>query len=229
MEAAAFFARVPHEIAWRSDPGLALQAPGPDIETEAIRSAGAKRRREFRSGRNLARAVLEALGQPVAALPVDTNRRPVWPDGIAGSITHCDDLAVAVAARGISGIGVDVECARPLPADVSRYILTSADIELSPHGIDLWPTQVFCAKEAFYKAVSYGLSFVPNFDEAAICPLGADAFRVIPLSDRLRETGLAGGVRGWHARADDHMLAVAVLPGQASDKGVARATASAAT
>lgn len=210
-DAKAFFERVPHPIAWKADPGLTLQTPGPETENKVIQSACSKRRREFRSGRNVARAALQALGQPTVSLPSDAHRRPIWPKGIHGSISHCDDLAMAVAARGLSGIGVDVERAEPLSAEVSRYIMTGADIEFTPYDVDCWSTRVFCAKEAFYKAVSHRLSFVPDFDEAAIYPLETDAFSVIALSSRLRGAHLAWRVQGWHTHAEGHQLALAVL------------------
>lgn len=211
-EAPAFFARLPCKVIWKADPGLLLQAPGPDEETAIIRHAGEKRRREFRSGRNLARAVLQAIGQPTRVLPSGPDRSPQWPDGVQGSISHCDDLALVVAARGLVGIGVDIEQAIPLPCEMLWLILTGADIDLTPPDITQWPNRVFCAKEALYKAISQQIRFIPDFDEAAIRPVGTDGFRVIPLSDRLRATRLAEHVQGWHGLLGRHHLAIAILP-----------------
>lgn len=211
-EVAAFFDAIPHGIAWAADPGLVLQAPGPACETDAIRGAVAKRQREFRSGRNLARRVLAGLGHPEAALPPGPGRRPRWPCGMQGSITHCDDLAIAIAGRGLDGLGVDVERAEPLPAPVARHVLTAADRDAGTAGHVLWPTLVFCAKEAFYKAVSHRLPFVPDFDEAAIGPCGGARYAVVPLSQRLQAADLAPRVEGYWTRTGTHLIAVALLP-----------------
>lgn len=214
-EAGPFFASVPHAIAWAADPGLVMQAPGPACETQAIAGACDKRRREFRSGRNLARQVLSELGAPAQGLPTGPDRRPIWPEGIRGSISHCDDLAIVVAARGLEWLGVDVEPAGALPREVARHIMTGADLDMQAEASGLWrgvdaPTLVFCAKEAFYKAVSHQLPFVPDFTEAAIRPFGVSGYKVLPLSVRLRALAHRLHITGhWH-RAGAHIVTLAV-------------------
>jgi len=80
-------------------------------EEVSIRNAVRKRRREFAAGRNCARRALAFLGVQDCALPMGNDREVLWPEGIVGSISHCDDLcAVAVARRDFAaGIGLDVE------------------------------------------------------------------------------------------------------------------------
>lgn len=214
-EAGAFFAALPYRLVWAADPGLLLQAAGPACETATILRAVEKRQREFRSGRNLARQVLAELGYPGVALPSDQRRKPRWPDGLRGSITHCDDLAIAVAGRGLGGVGVDVEPATNLPSAVDRHVMTTADREAAVTVPPIWPTVVFCAKEAFYKATSHRLPFIPDFDEAAICPQGEAGFRVVALSRRLQETGISPQIKGYWTRTRRHLIAVAVLPAEA--------------
>jgi len=128
-------------------------------EEEACLSprAVAKRRREFAAGRACARAALARLGIHDFPLRSESDRTPLWPAGIVGSLSHCGDFCgVAVARRGrIAGIGLDVERARPLHERVARMIGTPGELERLallpdlPQG--LWAMVVFCAKESTYK------------------------------------------------------------------------------
>src|SRR5258708_8108427 len=72
------------------------------LEESLVAKAVPKRRREFTAGRNCARRALAQLGYPDFALLAGSHGQPLWPPGIAGSITHCDDYcAVAVAPVSI--------------------------------------------------------------------------------------------------------------------------------
>lgn len=145
---------LPDVVRW----AVAAPAADPDTllpaERAAITSAAPARAREFAAGRAAARAALEALGHPPGAIPVGTRRRPVWPDGVTGSITHCRGLAAAAAARTaeLASLGIDAEPAAPLDADVHAVVVDARD----RLGVDgpLAGTVAFCAKEAFYKCWS---------------------------------------------------------------------------
>ena len=78
----------------------------------------------------------------------------MWPRGFVGSLSHDADFAVAVAARRgrLIGLGVDVEPAEPLPADVVDLVLSAAERrEAMDDGVK--QRLVFVAKEAVYKAL----------------------------------------------------------------------------
>ena len=56
------------------------------------------RRRDFAAGRHCARRALARLvGSPEPILS-GPDREPVWPQGIVGSITHCDGYRAAAVA-----------------------------------------------------------------------------------------------------------------------------------
>lgn len=128
-------------------------------EEEACLSprAIAKRRREFTAGRVCARAALARLGIRDFPVLAATDRSPVWPPGIVGSLSHCSDYCgVAVARRGpIAGLGLDVERARPLEGRVVSIICTDAEISrlgsLPDLPAGLRAMIVFSAKESVYK------------------------------------------------------------------------------
>jgi 4'-phosphopantetheinyl transferase EntD len=114
-----------------------------------------KRRREFAAGRACARRALAQLGWPAFPLLSGSSREPLWPPGVVGSLTHCAGYcACAVApASQLSSVGIDAEPNVPLPAGVEPLICTGRELASLPAlpGVN-WPTVLFSAKEAVYKA-----------------------------------------------------------------------------
>lgn len=125
-------------------------------ELPFIARAIPKRRREFAAGRRAARAAMAELGLPATPIPVGAQRAPLWPDGIVGSIAHCDTLCIAAVSRTHHSLGIDIEPAAPLPPDLEDIICTPTERAwldtLPPDTRSLRARQIFCAKEAFYKA-----------------------------------------------------------------------------
>jgi 4'-phosphopantetheinyl transferase EntD len=117
-----------------------------------------KRLREFAGGRVCARRVLAELGHDGFALRRGADRRPIWPDGIVGSITHSSGYCAAAAApaRIFRAIGLDAErvgverglwpqiC---LPAEIEWLESLPAELRTTA------ATLIFSAKEAFYKCL----------------------------------------------------------------------------
>ena len=117
----------------------------------------AKRVSEFAAGRQCAHLAMRRLGIAPAPLLPQTDRRPAWPAGVVGSITHCRGYGAAVVAleSSVRSLGLDAEVAdavephlwpRVLNADEVAWVLSKPDSERR-----LWATVVFSAKEAFYK------------------------------------------------------------------------------
>ncbi len=128
-------------------------------EAAMVSAAVAKRRREFATARRCAHEAMAKLGVPGGPLLSGKNREPLWPDGIAGSITHCQGYRAAVVARqqDLASVGIDAEPHAPLPAGVLGVIalpqeagrlaeLAAADQQRC------WDRLLFCAKESVYKA-----------------------------------------------------------------------------
>ncbi len=124
-----------------------------------MKNAMPRRRAEFRAGRASARAALLQYGIQGWDLVPDERRRPIWPAGVVGSITHCERYcAVAIAWRlRYLAIGIDAEEATPLPPQLRDLICTRREDRLlraNESDTPLAAKVVFCAKEAFYKAYS---------------------------------------------------------------------------
>ena len=114
----------------------------PDEERAIIRAVPT-RQTEFRLGRMAARQALARLGAP-APVPMGADRAPIWPEGIAGSITHQDGIAVAVVTTG-GWLGLDLDRTDPLTPDlVPEICRPEEDAGKARH--------IFSAKEAAYKA-----------------------------------------------------------------------------
>ena len=136
-------------------------APGAALfpeERQAVRRAVAARKAEFAAGRTAARAAMAALGLPASPIPMAPDRAPVWPQGVTGTITHTDGLALAaVALRETSrGLGLDIEPDTALPRDLWPSVLTDAEqhwLQARPKaGQGRLAKKIFCVKEATYKA-----------------------------------------------------------------------------
>jgi len=117
-----------------------------------------KRRFEFVAGRRAARHALTELGLPPAPIAQAPDRTPIWPEGLTGSITHCDTLCIAalVPKAHHRGLGLDIEPATPLAADLEAVVTTLSErrtLQALPAAQRLHiAKQIFCAKEALYKA-----------------------------------------------------------------------------
>lgn len=148
-------------------------------EARHLGNAIAKRVGEFAAGRLCARQALEQLGIGGFPLLVREDRRPQWPDGIVGSITHTHGYYAAVVARSeeYRAIGVDAERIGRVGRHLWPKICTAGEeawLEgLSEADQARAGALIFSGKEAFYKC-QYGLtgSWV-GFQDVALEPLDA--------------------------------------------------------
>jgi 4'-phosphopantetheinyl transferase EntD len=130
----------------------------PDEEAQSIANAVPRRRIEFAMGRECARDAMASLGHARQPLPRGHDRQPVWPDELVGSITHTGSWAAAAVARreaGFAAIGIDLEPANELAADLwSTICSTEEQAKLSViSGMTpgLAAHLLFCMKEAAFK------------------------------------------------------------------------------
>jgi 4'-phosphopantetheinyl transferase EntD len=111
-------------------------------------------RRAAAAARVVARGLLAEVGSPHWSMPRRVGRAPLWPEGVVGSLSHCDeDVAAAVSWKDLyAGIGIDIEPKEPLEQNILG--LFASQRELQDVSGDLVRARIlFCAKEAAYKAV----------------------------------------------------------------------------
>ena len=160
-------------------------------EAAHLGKAVAKRVGEYTAGRLCARHALAQLGIDGFPLRVGEDRRPLWPAGVVGSITHTHGFAGAVVVRreGFRSIGVDAEGVGRVKRDLWPKICAPQEIAwletLPAEQQARYAALVFSAKEAFYKC-QYGLtqSWVGFHDvslDTAAADLQAGRFSVLPL------------------------------------------------
>lgn len=173
------------------------------IEPRAV----ASREADIRLGRAAARQGLAELGQEVVPILRGAHREPLWPDGVVGSITHADGLAVAaVAPRDrCVGIGIDLERReRFFPGlveqvafgDERRRLEALPAAELASAAV-----AVFSAKEVIYKALFPLVGEFFGFEAARVTPNGDGGFTAEVVESVLGGATLARPLRieaRWH-------------------------------
>jgi 4'-phosphopantetheinyl transferase EntD len=116
-----------------------------------------KRVQEFAAGRLCARRALAEFGIVDFPVRVGGDRQPLWPDLMAGSITHTSNFCAAVAAerRCAAGLGLDSEVVGDVKSEIWPRICGPAENEwvrsLPVPEQAAAVTLIFAAKEAFYK------------------------------------------------------------------------------
>src|SRR6478735_5679527 len=135
-------------------------ADPPDLEplpeeAPLVAKSVAKRRNEFVTVRYCARLALSDLGEPAVPILKGDKGQPCWPDGVVGSLTHCEGYRGAVVAHRtrVRALGIDAEPHDVLPKGVLDAVsLPTERAEMAglPTGLH-WDRILFCAKEATYK------------------------------------------------------------------------------
>ena len=125
----------------------------------AVARAVAKRRREFAAVRAGARRAMAQLGVRPRAVPTGERGAPCWPEGLVGSMTHCEGYRAAALARAgeLASLGIDAEPHAPLPEGVLTAVALAAEERrigaLTARHPDVhFDRLLFSAKESVYKA-----------------------------------------------------------------------------
>lgn len=153
-------------------------APGTGLfpgEEAAVSKAVAKRRLEYATVRYCARRALADLGLPPTAILNGPKREPIWPEGVVGSMTHCDGYRAAALARTdlLRGLGMDAEPHGPLPDGVLGSIALPEELDhlaglTGRHPAVHWDRLLFSAKESVYKTWFPIARCWLGFEEASI-------------------------------------------------------------
>jgi 4'-phosphopantetheinyl transferase EntD len=148
-----------------------------------------KRLADFSTGRYCAIKALEQLEIQGAVIPIGEDRAPIWPEGIVGSISHCDSLTGAIVAKSSdhSSLGLDIEEIGRVTPDLWDLVFTENEknflFGLSEENMLVKSTAIFSIKEAFYK-FQYPLTktFLDFLDVEVELP---DLTRVYVLADSI--------------------------------------------
>jgi 4'-phosphopantetheinyl transferase EntD len=173
---------------------------------EGMPAAIPKRQVEFAAGRACARAAMALLGVRPAAILHGTDRAPVWPPGLYGSITHSATACLAAVTHAPRLIGLDLEPATPLDPDLWDTVLLPAErravLQTATPG--LHAKLFFSAKEAAYKAQYLRSRSLLGYDamEISLTDQGFTARFTADVPGFLQHSRLAGR----HCLAEDHFV-----------------------
>jgi 4'-phosphopantetheinyl transferase EntD len=145
---------------------------------------GSERTSEFYTGRLYAKEALGLFGVQFVDLQVGDDRRPVWPAGYIGSITHTRKASRGFCAAAVArddewrAIGIDAEFSGTVAPQAWPSILTEGELRqikaLPPNDRAREVTRRWCIKESTVKAAK--LIFEPLALETIECEAG---FRVL--------------------------------------------------
>lgn len=128
-----------------------------EAEALDIEGASPERRAEFAAGRTLAREAMRAIGREAGSIRRGTAREPLWPSGVAGSISHSRNLCVAavVMDSSIRSIGIDIELEADIEPALWTSICSASDLQrverLTADSRAREVARIFSAKEAAFK------------------------------------------------------------------------------
>lgn len=174
----------------------------------ALANARDRRLAEFLAGRMLAAQAMAAFGFPPETVAIAPDRRPLFPHGLTGSISHARGFVACLVTRGANpGVDIEAHLTGEALAAVEKSVLTGNDKAMLGAMDPVLVTAVFSAKETLFKALYPTVGRLFGFEAATL-----DAPpRPAGLTLRLTETlvpGLPAG-RCFDIRvmlAADHVL-----------------------
>ena len=217
------------------DTVVAVETYGDDTAAEAalypqeeavVARAVAKRRREFAAVRACARRAMEKLGVPPQPVLPGERGAPGWPEGLTGSMTHCDGYRAAALVRttDLASLGIDAEPHGPLPEGVLDAIALPEEARRLSRLVERqpavqWDRLLFSAKESVYKAWFPLTGAWLDFSGADIDLVPAPGtWRTGTLRARLTVPGpvLGGRRQGWFegrwAVGEGHVVTAVTVP-----------------
>jgi enterobactin synthetase component D len=186
-----------------------------------LEKASPGRIQEFLAGRIAAYQSAQELGFELNLLPVGSDRGPVWPQDLVGSISHTKKMAVAIV--GLSScyrsLGIDIEsiiesqraldlCSMMASEDEIQFLHNQKDLTFE-QGLTL----LFSAKEAFYKMLNPLCRCFIEFLEARILfiDLPAQNFEIELISSKAELRPYLGKYQGFFEFTDGFFLTIIPL------------------
>ncbi len=157
-----------------------------DPERAAAQGLRGYRQVQFTGGRLAVSAALAEIGARRQAVLSNAHGAPAFSDGISGSVSHKNDLAVAMVARGGLGLGIDLEDTDHERPGIAARVLTPAELAANSLLAEgrRWIDAVlrFSVKEAVYKAIHPTVERYVGFGEVEVWPGNDGVDRVEALS-----------------------------------------------
>lgn len=141
-----------------------------------VKCSTGKRRAEYFAGRYLAKQCLTEMGIQQFNVFSDSNRCPIWPEHLLGSISHSNDSAVCIVAKkkDYVAVGVDTEnwvVQANAAEELGNVVLDQRErwlVNTMSEGLDKYFTHIFSAKESIFKALYPAVGRYFNFSAAKL-------------------------------------------------------------
>lgn len=178
-----------------------------------LHRAVARRKADFLAGRAMAKAAMTLLDIPPEPVTIASNRAPVWPTGLVGSISHARGRCACLLSRDTTrSHGVDTEAIardRSLTAiltetlnDHERATITQGILPPATNA-----TLTFSAKETLFKALYPGVGHHFGFDAAELTSAPDQDTLTLALTTDLTENLTKGRRFDIHHRlSNTHVL-----------------------
>jgi|GEM_PF-1339849 len=146
-----------------------------------IHACASVRKSEYLAGRHCARMALGGIGISDASVNKNLDQTPEWPENVSGSISHCNNHAVAAVAKKTSYALVGIDCESIIPPEVcdeiKHMVVGKNELEIisaTTTNLRTGITLAISLKESFFKAVfpAYGVSM--DFLDIEILGISAD-------------------------------------------------------
>ncbi|MGE0622667.1 MAG: 4'-phosphopantetheinyl transferase [Pseudomonadales bacterium] len=183
-------------------------------EAALVAGSSAGRRREFSTGRVLARRAMMELGLPAQAIERGDNRAPLWPAGLVGSISHSSGWAVACVGLSsrFRSVGIDLECRQRVSERLHRKLFTDNERRLLAPFDTERAGLMFSAKEAGYKATNPLCGRYIGFQEAEVdLQPGEDRFRLRYVG-AYEENRVMEQASGYSLKYGPYVLSLVIIP-----------------
>jgi enterobactin synthetase component D len=153
------------------------------LDVASCPSTGEARVHTWMGGRTALRLALARFGVDPGTLGRTARGAPILPDGLAGSLGHKSDIAVALAAQADGWTrGVDVEEIREMKTSIEDRILRDEEkqrwSELDLKARDRFLLASFSIKEAVYKALDPHVRRWVDYKECEVRFLPNDRVRI---------------------------------------------------
>lgn len=196
-------------VALRFSRGCGLVGSG-IVLPDRIARAAPRRRAEWLAGRRCASEALRLLTGQGACPGMASDRSPVWPDRIVGSISHTGEVAIALAAHAgaCRGLGVDIE--RVMDGQGASEVASEALTPRERRRLGNAPfsvTLAFSAKESLFKALHPLLRRPMSFHASELIAWDAQGRARLRLVEELSPEFPAGSeIEARFARRGDLLL-----------------------
>ena len=171
------------------------------------------RREQYSSGRRAAQLGLNCLSITEVPILLD-ERKPNWPASIVGSISHTQDLAVALVGfkQDFQGVGIDILSKFAVTDKVRDRVLLEQERKfVFERENEDWQTKLFCAKEAIYKACNPETSEFLGFKDVRVqVETSGLEFQAESMSRKLSTTLITCG-RGYVINLNKHWVAIFLI------------------